>query len=161
MKENTKTLIISLITFIGGFANGIIIGVLANSVEMGIVGTIITVIILFFIELTIGDYWFKGSLCSMYFLNFNGKVIYKVMPLFENTEKGFELLRIGEVDNSLSSYYAIDFKRIRGGAEAIPRDGTPFKLVRGVDDKDIVVIKIPNVSDENKFVPVKKGIPAD
>ena len=40
-------------------------------------------------------------------------------------------------------YYAIDTKRIRGGADAIPRDGTPFKLVMGVDENDIVVIKVP------------------
>lgn len=115
-----------------------------------------------FLLLVGGSIVYQGTLRSTFFLNFHGKITYRVLPFFQSNKEGFEILHITEstaesTNISGGLFYAIDTKRIRGGAEAIPRDGTPFKFVKGVDGNDIVIVKVPH---ENNAVSVQHSAPA-
>jgi len=68
---------------------------------------------------------------------------YEVLPLLPSLtySECDSILRIKE-GNARIRYYILEDRKFRDGLKAIPRDGTPFKLVRGNGPNDLVVVKL-------------------
>lgn len=160
MSNSAMSFIVALLIIVPVLASGTVIGLLTGDELDGMSATVVSFIIVLLLLLVGGSILFRGTLCSTLCLNFHGKITYRVLPFFQSDKEGFEILRIAEGGSTNVEYtglfYKIDTKRIRGGAEAIPRDGTPFKFVKGVDGNDIVVVKVPH---ENNAVSVQHSVP--
>ena len=143
-----KTLVSWLIAISTAFvlSNGVVIGLFSNIPFLGVAGLICTAAAVLAI-ICLAEMTFFGNPRRLWELNTRGEVSYSVLSLMHN-HSGCELLNIAEGRSSRGLLCAIQTNYIRGGADAIPRDGSLFKLVEGAGHDDIVVIKVPSQQEE-------------
>lgn len=157
MSYSTKVLIIVLFVVFCGAVNGVVIGFLVNSIATGVMASIVTMLATLVAVLFLGMILWVGTINDLSGLDKKGNVVYEVVPLIDRGP-GCEFMHIAESGRRYTKvYYAINTNLIRGGVEAIPRDGTPFKLIRGSDYDDIVVVKIPQKEKNQQAVEGYKG----
>ena len=151
-----KTLVNWLIAISVGFvlSNGVMMGLFSGNpffVGVGVIFSAAAVLVI----ICLAEGTFRGNPRHLSELDTRGEVSYSVLPLMRRYP-GCEFLNIAEDRSNNGFLCAIPTGHIRDGADAIPRDGTPFKLVEGNGYDDIVVIKVPTQEAPAAPVPVQR-----